>query len=88
MLTGQFHNATALCTGAGGTRRVLKIGNHIEQLGLVLREQCFQRGQIGAVGLQGHAHNRGAMTAEQRQCAVIAGRLGEHHIAGLDHRRA
>ena len=83
MFVGQFDQSVPLGAGAGGAGRVLKIRNDVEKFGRGLSQGRLQGLHIRAVRLQGNADQFSLMLVQGGQGAVVAGRLGENHITGL-----
>jgi hypothetical protein len=78
----QFNDAAAHLPGTRRARRILKVGNNVEELGDVLFQRRFQRFEVRPVFLQRNTHHVGLMPPQQGDGAIVRGRFGEDHVAG------
>ncbi len=65
----------------------MEVGDDVRELGpRAALERLLERLDVDAVGLQRDGQELGPQSAQRQQCAVIAGRLDHHQVAGLHER--
>src|SRR5665213_3799325 len=85
---GKLGDSLAFRARARRARRILKIGNDVEELRHLLLERALERLDIRAVRFERNAHERRAVAAKEADGAVVGRPLGEDDVAGANHVQA
>jgi hypothetical protein len=84
----ELDNPPSLGCRARHARGVLEIRDRVQKLRHLPDERPFERLDVRTVRLDRDAGHLRAVAAQERNGAIVGGRLGENHVAGFQHVQA